>query len=177
MDMEEENEKISIKQLAFKWGPILALISFSYFLVMVLTGNSQNQLLSSLGLIFSIAIIVMAHKSFKEEGNGFMSYGEGFKIGTMISVVSAPISGLLTYVYIKFLDESYMQLVKDKAIMDMEKRGMGDEQIEQAMEVASFFMSPEFIFFMAIIAGIIMGMIISLIISIFTRNPDPVTEF
>ncbi|MFY0653720.1 MAG: DUF4199 domain-containing protein [Cyclobacteriaceae bacterium] len=175
--MEEQSEKVTIKQLGLKWGPILGLISFAYFMVLVLTGNSQNQSISWLGLIFSIAIMIMAHKSFKDEGNGFMSFGEGFKIGALISVISSIISTCLTYVYIKFLDESYMEMVKEKAISDMEKKGMNEGEIDQAMEFASFFMTAEFIFIVGILMGIIMGCILALIISAFTKKTDPSTEF
>ena len=174
--MEEEIEKITIKQLSMKWGVILALISFVYFMVLNMAGLAGDNTYSWIGSIFTIIVFVMAHKSFKEDGNGFMSFGEGFKIGALISVISSIISSILTYVYVKFIDGSMLDLIREKAITDMEDQGMGEEQIDQAMGFAEMFMSAEAILFMGIFMGIIFGMILALIVTAFTKNADPSLE-
>ncbi len=174
--MEEEIEKVTIKQLSIKWGVILALISFVYFMILSMAGLAGESAYSWIGSIFTIIVFVLAHKAYKEEGNGFMSFGEGFKIGALISVISAIISNILTYIYIKFVDSSMLELIRDKAITDMEDQGMGEEQIDQAMGFAEMFMSAEAIFMMGIFGGIMMGCIFALIVTAFTKNADPAME-
>ncbi|MEO1098405.1 MAG: DUF4199 domain-containing protein, partial [Bacteroidota bacterium] len=65
---------------------------------------------------------------------------------------------------------------KEEQIRSMEESGMGDDQIEQAMEISSFFMSPEFTLIIGIFGGVLIGFILSLIISAFTKNNDPSLE-
>lgn len=174
--MEEEIEKVTVKQLGMKWGVILALISFGYFMILNIAGLSGESTYSYLGSIFTIVVFVLAHKAFKEGGVGFMSFGEGFKIGALISVISAIISNVLTYIYIKFVDDSMLELIREKAIADMEESGQSEEQIEQAMGFAEMFMSAEAIPIFGILGGIFFGIIIALIVSAFTKNVDPSME-
>ena len=170
--MEEEIEKVTIKQLAVKWGVILALVSFAYFIVLNIAGLAGEQMYSWIGSVFTIVVFVLAHKAFKEEGNGFMSFSEGFKIGALTTVLSSIISSTLTYIYLKFVDGSMLDLVRDKAIANMEENGMSEEQIDQAMGFAEIFMSAESILFMGLLGGILVGCILALIVTAFTKNPD-----
>jgi hypothetical protein len=174
--MEEQAEKVTVKQLGMKWGVILALISFAYFMILNLAGLAQEQTYGYVGYIFTIVIFVLAHKAYKEEGDGFMSLGEGFKIGAVITIISSIISSILTYVYLKFVDGSMLELIKDKAISDMEDQGMSEEQIDQSLGIMEIFMTAEGILIMGIIMSIIFGSILALVVSAFTKNADPSLE-
>lgn len=174
--MEEQIEKVTVKQLGMKWGVILALISFAYFMILNMAGLAGEQSYGYIGYVFTIVIFVLAHKAFKEDGDGFMSFGEGFKIGALITIISSIISSILTYIYIKFVDGSMLELIKDKAIADMEEQGMGEDEIETAMGFMEMFMSAEGILIMGIIMSIIFGFIIALVVTAFTKNADPSME-
>ena len=174
--MEEEIEKVSIKQLGMKWGVILALISFAYFMILNMAGLAGEQAYGYVGYIFTIIIFVLAHKAYKEEGDGFMSFGDGFKIGALITVLSTVVSSILTYVYIKFVDGSMLEIIKDKAIADMEEKGMGEDEIETAMGFMEMSMTAEGILIMGLIMSIIFGIIIALVVTAFTKNADPSME-
>lgn len=174
--MEEQVEKVTIKQLGMKWGVILALISFAYFMILNMAGLAGEQSYGYIGFIFTIVIFVLAHKAYKEEGDGFMSFGEGFKIGALVSVISSIISNILTYIYIKFVDGSMIELIKDKAISDMEEKGMSEDEIDTAMGFTEMFISTEFIVIMGLIFSVILGCIIALVVTAFTKNTDPSME-
>lgn len=174
--MEEQVEKVTIKQLGMKWGVILALISFAYFMILNMAGLAGEQSYGYIGFIFTIVIFVLAHKAYKEEGDGFMSFGEGFKIGALVSVISSIISNILTYIYIKFVDGSMIELIKDKAISDMEEKGMSEDEIDTAMGFTEMFISTEFILIMGLIFNVILGCIIALVVTAFTKNTDPSME-
>ena len=174
--MEEETEKVTIKQSGMKWGLILALISFAYFMILNIAGLAGEPAYSWVGSIFTIVIFVLAHKAFKEGGNGFMSFGEGFKIGALVAAISAFISSILTYIYVKFVDGSMLEIIRDNAISDMEDQGMSEEQIDQAMGFSEMFMSAEAILVTGFFGGVIIGCIIALIVTAFTKNVDPSME-
>lgn len=171
--MEENVEKISAKDVSMKWGLILAVISIAYFVIGVIGGIASESWFNWLGALPTIIIIVIAHNQFKNEGDGFMSYGEGLKIGMLVVLISSLIYTVFFYVYIKFIDATYIENIREQSIVDMQERGMSDDQIDQAMGMTEMFTSPELMAVFAIIGGLFFGFILSLIISAFTKNSNP----
>jgi len=168
------DERITVKEVSVKYGLYLGIILTIYSLALQLMGLAANEALGWVGYVVLIVLMVIAHKTFKNEGDGFMSYGQGLGIGTLIALVAGLISTPISYLYVKFIDSSFLQAIKDKAIADMEQKGtMSDAEIESAMEIASTFMTAEFIFPIAFVAFIFFGFIISLIVSAFTKNSNP----
>lgn len=164
----------TVGQTAMKWGVILGVASILYSLIINLTGNFGNQALGYAGMILTIIVIVLAHKEFKGNGDGFMSYKQGLGIGTLVALVSSIISGIFTWIYMSFVDTTLGDQMMDQQRLKMEEQGnMSDAQIDQAMEMTANFMSPVMIMVFAIIAGVFFGFILSLIISAFTKNDNP----
>jgi hypothetical protein len=126
------------------------------------------------GLIVPIVIIFLAHKYFKENGDGFMSYGQGIGIGFWYGLIAAVISSIFTYIYAKFIDQSFIAGIREKAIADMEAKGQTQEQIDMAMKFMDCnLMSAEAIFFFGLFFGVLLAVIIALIVTIFTQKPQP----
>jgi len=167
------DERITVKEVSVKYGLYLGIILTIYSLALQISGLATNEALGYLGYVVLIVLMVIAHKTFKNEGDGFMSYSQGLGIGTLMALMGALISTPLSYLYVKFFDSSFLQAIKDKAIGDMEQKGMSDAEIESAMEIASSFMTAEILFPIAFIAFIFFGFIISLIVSAFTKNSNP----
>lgn len=165
----------STKQLAIKWGSILGVISIAFGLFNFTMGITEGPL-QWLGMIPTIIIIFLAHKEYKDSGDGFMTYGKGLGIGTLVSLVSGIISSVFSYVYLSFIDASYLDLVRERQIEQLEEQGMSDAQIEQALSFSEFFTSPMGLLIMGIIGAVIVGFIISLIISAITKKNDPSME-
>ncbi|MEM9858822.1 MAG: DUF4199 domain-containing protein [Bacteroidota bacterium] len=173
--MEELTEQPSTKQIVLKWGLISGVIS-SVTSLITYTMGITNSSMTLVGTVVAIVLIIMAHREYKNEGDGYMSYGKGLGIGTLLSLVSGVISSIVSYVYLKFVDASYFDLVRDEQIAQMEESGLSDDQIEQALEYSSFSSSPEFILIAVIFGALLFGFILSLIITAFTKNSDPATE-
>jgi hypothetical protein len=168
-------KKVTVSQIAIRYGLILGLIFIIISIIFeFLNLDMKTQQQYNYGLyLFVLGAIILAHKAFKENGDGFMTIGQGLGIGTLLSVISGVISGVFTYVYLKLIDDSMLQEIKDMQIEEMEKRGMSDADIETAMEYASAFMSAEMIVVMVILAMAFFGFIISLIVSLFTKKVNP----
>jgi hypothetical protein len=177
--MEENVETVTTRSVGIRYGLILSVISIAYFLGISMAGLAgEGGIWSFIGAIPSIIVIVLAHKYFKDNGNGFMEYGQGFGIGFWIVLISSIVSSAFTYVYIKFIDTTFTQTMLDKSRDSMAEGGnMSDAQIDQAMEITSKFMSPEAIVGMGIVMGLIFGCIIALIVTIFTKKSNPETSF
>ena len=87
----------------------------------------------------------MAFKYFKEHNGGFMRYGQGLGIGTLMSLIAGLLTSVFMYIYVKFIDTRMMERAMEMQRMEMEKQGMDDAQIDQAMEMAGKFSGPEMI--------------------------------
>jgi hypothetical protein len=181
MEQQETSPAIpttTTRSVGIRYGLIGGVISIIYFLVLNVAGiNMTSGYWSWVGYLITIAILTLAHKYFKEESDGFMSYGQGMGIAFWMGLISAAISSVFTYIYVKFIDNSFMQMIKDKQMEDMEARGMSDEQIEQAMKFASMFSTPEALLIMGLIFGVIGTVIVGLIVTIFTQKKAPEQAF
>ena len=171
-------DKVTVKQISLRWGLIVGLIFIVYGLILQFLNLDMKtmQYLGYLNYVILIVVFVMAHKAFKEGGDGFMTMGQGIGIGTLIAIISSVISSVFSYLYIKLIDDSMLGKIKDAQIAELEKRGMDDAQIEQAMEIAGKFTSAEAILVMGIVGLVFFGFILALIVSLFTKKSNPALE-
>jgi hypothetical protein len=104
-----------------------------------------------------------------------MEYGQGIGIAFWLGLVSSAIYSVFFYVYIKFIDSSFLDMIRDQQLEQFEARGMSDEQIEQAMKFANMFTNPEALLGFTLLGGVFFTIIIALIVTIFTqkKNPEP----
>jgi hypothetical protein len=174
--MEETTETAapSVRSVGVKYGLISAGIGIAFFLGMQLTGNSPLGGGWGIGLArFAIAIVilVMAHKAFKDEGDGFMTYGQGFGIGVWITIFSLLIGGLFAYVYANFIDLTTMETFYEEQAEQMRDRGQSDDQIAIAQEwTKKLFWVFFFVF------GFIFSLIVPLVVTIFTQKKNQQAE-
>ncbi len=160
-----------------RYGIIYGIISIAYFLILTIADIDMTQGLGRWGgTIIAIVLVFLAHKYYKENADGFMTYGQGIAIGFWLGLVASAISSIFTYIYVKFIDESFITTIRDKAIEDMEAKGQSEEQIEMAMKFVNMFTNAEALLVMGVIFGIGLIVIIALIISIFTQKPQPETR-
>ncbi len=169
-------EKTSTARVALKYGVLAAVVTMIYSTILYVAGLGQNKTLSSLSYVFMIAAIIFAMKDFREKNNGFMSYGEGLGLGSLMSAVMGVLSSAFTIFYIKFIDNTMLAQGLDQIREDMERQGKDDAQIEQAIEVSQKFMSPGFVFVMVIMGYLLTGFVVSLIIAAIMRKEKPVFE-
>ena len=165
-------EKLTVKQLGLKYGIYLALVSIIYSLILQIFGLAANRALGYIGFVFLIIALLLAHRDFKRS-NEFMSYSQGLGISMIIVTISTVLGSIFSYIYIKFVDDSILDQIKEQTIESLESRGLSDAQIEQTLEIQSKFSSPEMILVFGLIAGIIFGFIISLIVTAITKKSNP----
>jgi hypothetical protein len=183
--MEPQNdsieEKVTTRSLGMKYGLFLTVFTILSFLVTTISGiNVQdgmgawvNRLVS---IVATLVLFYLAQQNFKQSGDGYMSYGQGLGIGFWTSLVSSVISSLFIYVYVKFIDSGFIDMIKDKQQEAMQARGMSDEQIAQAMKYAAMFTSPEAILIFGLVFGLLFGVILAVLLTIFTQKNNPDTS-
>jgi hypothetical protein len=175
--MENESvpvENVTTRSVGIKYGLIMAVIAILYFVVMQVAGVDMSEGIGRWGsFIFYIALIVLAHKNFKENGNGFMSYGQGMGITFWLALITSVISSVFTFIYIQFIDDSFVKKLLEKQEETFIAQGMSDEQIRAAMSMTEKFMTPGMMFIFGLIGGLVMILICGLIITIFTKKTNP----
>ncbi len=103
-----------------------------------------------------------------------MSFGQGLGGGMLTIGVGSVISSLFSFVFLKFLDPSYMERIIDITRERMEENpNMTEEQVEQAMESTMAFLTPEAVTLFGIIGTLVVGLIICLIISAIMKKDAP----
>jgi hypothetical protein len=171
--MEENVTPVSTRSAGMKFGMISGLIGIALFLVSAITGMNPFQgVLSWIGIAISIALLFLAQKSFKDNGDGFMSYGQGVGIGFWFTLISTLLSVAVMYVYVTFIDGAPMELFYEEQASKMEGQGQSEEAIEMALE-----WTRKLFWIFAIIGTIFWGMIIALILTIFTQKKHPEPTF
>ena len=169
---------VTTRSVGVRFGLIGALISIAYFLILNVAGIDMTKgIWNWVGYVITLALLVFAHMQYKDKGNSFMSYGQGIGIAFWLGLVSGVISSVFTYLYIKFIDTGFIDLVKERQIEAMQEKGMSDAQIDQAMTFSESFMSPEAMFIYMLIGSILITLIIALIVTIFTQKKDPEPAF
>ena len=174
--MEIHTTPVSTTSVGLRYGLLTGLvsiiISFGLFV-----SHQETSPLRYVTFAVLIAGMVLAMKSFKQNNQGFMSFGQGVGIGTVLSAVVGLLSGIFSYVYMNIIDPEVMARMTEKIRADMEARGgMSDEQIDQAMAISGKMMNGPIMLGTALLGTVLVGVILAMIISAFVKNAQPEFE-
>jgi hypothetical protein len=176
MEPTTTNSAVTPAAVGIRFGILTGLVS----IIISFAINASHLEASPLRYITSavlVAGIILAQREFKKNNLGFIGYGQGVSIGTILSTVVGMLSALFTYVYTTFVDPDMMVRVMDKARTDLEAKGtMTDAQIDQAMAMSAKFTSGPILLVLVIVGSVIIGLIISLITAAIIKNPKPEFE-
>ena len=172
--MEENSsiEKPSVMSVSLRYGGIMAVASIAFMMILIAMGANpfENDWKGWISSLITVGILVMAHKYFKDNGDGYMSYGQGLGIGFISILISIVVGGIFSYVYANFIDLGIMEDLWQKTTEKMQAQGQSEDTIETAM---SWTKKLFWVFYF--IGGAFVALIIALIVSIFTqkKNPEP----
>lgn len=169
MEENGSNEVVTVRSVGMKFGLISAVYSIVFLVGMSLAGlNAFDNKWGWINMIVGIALFVLAHKNFKDSGDGFMSYGQGIGIAFWSTLTSIVIAGAFTYLYAEVIAPETMERFYDAQREQMEAKNMPDEQIEMATSWTKKLFWPMYVFF-----GMFFSILIALIVTIFTQKKNP----
>jgi len=168
---------------SLRYSLIIAGIMIGIGLIMFITGldmSDNAKIYQYLALVVPIYFLYAAAKEKREhELNGFISYGQAFKRDAAICTISAFIQSMYQILYFKVLNPAMVDRVKEQQLIEFEKQGMSEQQIEISLKYTEMFVSnPALIFISTFLAILIVGLIISLIVAaiVIKDNPNPFAE-
>jgi hypothetical protein len=168
-----EIKSVTPRSVGIRYGVICAVVSIVYFVILNVAGLDQAKLAQAGNWLIGLVIAIMAQKYYKDNGDNFMSYGQGVGIAFWIGLICAGIASVFSTIYINFVDPEFVNRIRDKALADMEAKGTPEAQIEMAMKMVDYMTSPMALFIFGVVFTLIMMLVIGLILSIFTQKPRP----
>ena len=164
-----EMESVTTRSIGVRFGLISAVISIVLFIIPAVIGqNPFKGVWNWVGMVVGIGIIVFAHKSFKDDGDGYMNYGQGIGIAFWMALVSTLIAVSFMYAYISFIDVNPFELFMEQQQEEMAAKGTPENIIETSTEWTRKLFWP-----IALVMGLLGSIIIALIVTIFTQKKDP----
>jgi len=169
-------EQASTARTALKYGILTSVVFMIYTTIVNVSGLAQNNILAFLSYLILIVGIILGMKEFRITNKGFMGYGEGLGLGSLLSGIFGFFSSMFTMFYTKFIDPTIITRTLEKARADAEAKGMDDAQIDKLMEVSQKMSSPGIMFAAGVFGFLFIGFIFSLIIAAVLRREKPVFE-
>ena len=161
-----------------KGGAITALVLIVFSVLVFTTGIEALKSANGIANYLSIIIgIILTQKAFKSENRGFMSYGQGLGLGSVLGLIAGAINGAFTYIYFQFVDSTPLELIKDEAIDKLDSQNLTDDQYDQTLMIYDYIFSPAGLSLMGLVGIFLLGFVFSLIISAFTKERDPELEY
>ena len=127
------------------------------------------------GTIATIFFIVTGIKSYKNSNGGFISWGQGVKIGMGVVMVSAVITVIYTLLLTTVIDPNLQAqgiAIQEQAWID---QGLTSDQIESAKAMTEKFQGPGIISAIILIVAAIIGFVISAIVAAIMKKSEEET--
>jgi hypothetical protein len=106
----------------------------------------------------------------KEKMGGIMSYSQSLGMGSLIMVVAGIISAVYMYIFMKYIDPDFVNVIMQMQEEKMLEKAMDEASIETTMEFTSKMKSPGVMAIISFLGTAFMGVILSLIVSIFLKK-------
>lgn len=158
---------------AMNYGAIIGIafiiISLLFYMMDETTSNIQNYLGY---LVLAVGIYIGIKNQRDNDPNGLLSYGKALRAGTSISFFASVIMAFYLYLFMHFIDESFVEIILEQAENDMIDAGQSDEQIKMSMKYTRMFVTPFWMSVMSIFVYTVIGFIFSLVIAMFLKKQD-----
>ena len=171
--MEENNNSAFMPSLVS--GLMLGVLLVIYSLVLYLFDFNENVWLAAVSYLITGAFLFFAITSFRDnKQNGFLTFGKGVGLGTLIGFFASLILALFTYIYISYIDPGVIEesMIRAEESILQSQPNISDDDLDKAMEMVEIFTSPGMMAVMGIIWYTMVSVVLSLLISIFAKRED-----
>ena len=163
--MDENQPKVG--SFSWKYGLILGLIGvvFALMLFFMDAHTERNTAVTIINIALIVVIIFWGITSFRKANEGFLSLGQGVKLGTGIALVGGIVAVVYTMILANVLDPEFTTKVAEIQKAADEAAGKSVQEIQQRYDgtINFFWISYPFILILNVILGLVTGLIGGLI--------------
>ncbi|HTQ31801.1 MAG TPA: DUF4199 domain-containing protein [Opitutaceae bacterium] len=101
------------------------------------------------------------------------SYGRALGTGVMITLFAALFGAVFYYIYLRFINPDFTDVILQAQAARLEAKGMDSAQIERMQSFTRVFMKPAVQVIVGFIVTVMWGTVISLVAAAFVKRPAP----
>jgi hypothetical protein len=172
--------KSLLRKTGLTFGLYMGLASIGLSVVLYvlgmydLSGQGDNKwIINLLNFALTIVFIILAYRAFKAGGDGFMTFGEGFRLSFTTIIISVLVGLVWLAVYMLVLEPNYQEYIIDAQVAQLEKSGLEDDAIDMAIGWTEKMTSPLFMSLWTIVTSAVFAVIVSLLMSAFFQKKRP----
>jgi hypothetical protein len=171
-----EEKKQSVISHGLNYGLITGGAIIVFNLLLFLLDQHMNRALTWIAYIIIAGGMVYGTLEFrKKTSDGFLTYGRAFSSCFWIGLFAGVLATVYFFVFIQFIHPGFVNEIMDQARQNMleSRPDMSEEQMEQALEISSKFMSPVAMTIMGLVTYAAISAILGLLAAIFLKKEDP----
>jgi hypothetical protein len=137
--MTNKNQSNVPISLSIKWGIIIAIINILLYTTLnKFLMNSENMTLYyvAIGSTFVLTIVLLSFLARQQRSalGGFISFKQCFRTLFIAILIICVTSFLYQQIYLKFIDPSFLDRMKEATLAFTEKMGAGQEQLDDVAD-------------------------------------------
>jgi hypothetical protein len=166
-----------------KWGLIIVMVNVVLNLIGLATSDPAEMLRTgeqsalSQGLywgaiLISLVCLFLGIKEKRDTDPADFTFGRGWVEGLLISLIGAAFSAIWVYIFFAFVSPDLLDAIREQAIMEMQKKQMSADELEQATSMMDLMFSPTSFAIWTVVMYAFGGMIFSLIFSAIVNSTN-----
>lgn len=143
------------------------------------TLNLDNgELVGYTTMVIALSMVFVGIKSYRDNyANGSISFGKGFQVGILITLIACVMYGLAWEVSYSNIGDGFMKKMNEKYYADMKAEGATDQELEEAKKqwesFGEMYKNPLFRFVFTVFVEIFpVGLVITLISAGILRRKE-----
>jgi Protein of unknown function (DUF4199) len=164
---------ISVYKANFYSGLIMGLITVIYTLILYAIDFMFNPYQGYVFYIVQAVVFFIFIKSYRENyKNGYITYGQAFASGIVISLFTAIIYAIFIYILYTFIDTDLVN--KQLAFIEetFVKAGLPQAIIDSGLKMQKKFLQPAIYAPTKLLSSLLTGTILSLFVAIFIKKEN-----
>jgi len=162
-----------MKKAVYRYGLISSIFFIGLFLVQyVLIKKLKDdwdtrEIIGYASIVLALTFVFIGIKYFRDKiNNGYLSFGQGMKLGLLITLFPAVLFGIWSLIYEYWLDPDFNEKYFNSKIEELRKSVPADQFAVKAKEMESFkelSANPVFAFGLMFLTVFLIGVVITII--------------
>lgn len=148
---------------------VLALIAYGLLVDLL---RLQASIWGHLELTVFALGIYSSHYYYKQAHQGYMTYGQGIRIGLMVVAFTGIVIGISSYLVSKFLDPGFIKQSIASLQVGLEQSGVSEDN-RRLLALMESSLTPQTLSILTCLSTYLVGFILNLLIAAFTKRVKP----